>query len=84
MNDQNCRFHFEAPPGRRIVVFFEDFDLEEDFDFIILRKLHIMYITFYVRYLNVLIFITYVDKIILYGVLMYSVSKQICFKKQNN
>ena len=45
MNDQNCEFNFVAPPGRRFFVIFEDFDLEEDFDFIILRMLHIIYIT---------------------------------------
>ena len=39
-NNQDCHFNFEAPPGRRIVVFFEDFDLEIEFDFLHFRKLH--------------------------------------------
>ena len=33
-SNQNCSFNFEAPTGRRIVVFFEDFHLEDEFDFI--------------------------------------------------
>ena len=38
--DQNCQFNFEAPSGRKIIVMFEDFDLEEGFDFIHFRELH--------------------------------------------
>ena len=38
--NQDCYFTFEAPLGRRIVVFFEDFDLEVFYDFLHFRKLH--------------------------------------------
>ena len=41
-HNQDCHFNFEAPPGRRIVVFFQDFHLEDKFDFILFRKLYIM------------------------------------------
>ena len=40
-NDQDCTFNFEAPSGRRIVVFFEDFNLELYYDFLHFRKLSI-------------------------------------------
>ena len=32
--NQNCSFNFRAPAGRRILVFFVDFELEHRFDFI--------------------------------------------------
>ena len=39
-NNQDCDFTFEAPSGRRIVVFFEDFNLETGYDYLYFRKLH--------------------------------------------
>ena len=39
-NNQDCHFNFEAPAGRRIVVFFIDFHLENDFDYFHFRKWH--------------------------------------------
>ena len=39
MNNEDCYFNFEAPPGRRIVIFFVGFHLEHEFDYIHLRKL---------------------------------------------
>ena len=36
--DLTCHFNFLAPPGERIVVVFEDVQLELDYDFIIFRK----------------------------------------------
>ena len=41
-NNQDCRFHFEAPSGRRIVVLFEDFNLETGYDYLHFRKLYNM------------------------------------------
>ena len=40
MGDQDCEFNFEAPSGRKIIVMFEDFDLEIGYDFIHFRELH--------------------------------------------
>ena len=40
MNDQDCHFNFEAPPGRRIVIFFEDFHLRDGRDFLHFRKFY--------------------------------------------
>ena len=37
-NNQDCDFTFEAPSGRRIAVFFEDFQLESPFDHLHFRK----------------------------------------------
>ena len=39
LNDQDCSFNFETTARSTIVVFFEHFDLEEDFDFLHFRKL---------------------------------------------
>ena len=39
-DNQVCHFNFKAPPGRRIVIFFIDFHLEHDYDYLVLRKLH--------------------------------------------
>ena len=39
-SNQDCHFNFEAPPGIRIVVFFVDFHLESEFDFIHFCELH--------------------------------------------
>ena len=39
-HNQDCHFNFEAPPGRRISVFFEEFHLEDKYDFLHFRKLH--------------------------------------------
>ena len=39
-NDQDCSFRFEAPPSRGIIVMFEHFELEVDYDFIYFRKSH--------------------------------------------
>ena len=36
---QDCRFNFKAPSGRRIEINFEEFDLGNRFDYIIIRKL---------------------------------------------
>ena len=41
-NNQNCSFNFVAPPGRRITVLFEDFQLEWRADFLHFRKLYSM------------------------------------------
>ena len=41
-NSQDCDFNFVAPSGRRIVVVFEDFNLEEGYDFIHFRKINVM------------------------------------------
>ena len=38
--DQDCEFNFEAPSGMKIIVMFEDFDLEIGYDFIHFRELH--------------------------------------------
>ena len=38
LNDQDCSFDFETTAGSTIVVFFEHFDLEEDFDFLHFRE----------------------------------------------
>ena len=37
-NNQNCRFNFVAPPGRKFNVMFEDFDLQLFRDFLHFRK----------------------------------------------
>ena len=37
-DNQDCEFNFMAPSGRKFIVMFEDFDLEEEFDFIHFRK----------------------------------------------
>ena len=38
--NQDCYFNFEAPVGRRILVFFEHFDVEYFFDFLQFRELY--------------------------------------------
>ena len=40
--NQDCEFNFVAPTGRKIIVQFEDFNLEEEYDYLYFRKLHIM------------------------------------------
>ena len=40
-HNQDCSFNFKAPPGRKIIVMFEDFHLEHDYDFLYFRKLYI-------------------------------------------
>ena len=40
-DNQDCNFHFKAPSGRKIIVMFEDFNLEDRHDFLYFRKLHI-------------------------------------------
>ena len=42
--NQDCHFSFQAPPGRRIVVFFEDFHLSDvyDDDYLHFRKSYTM------------------------------------------
>ena len=37
-HNQNCEFNFMAPAGRRIIVVFEAFNLEDRFDFLYFRK----------------------------------------------
>ena len=32
MDNQDCDFNFEAPSGRRLMVMFEDFSLQEEYD----------------------------------------------------
>ena len=39
---QYCQFNFVAPIGRKFIVLFEDFNLEERYDFLHFRKLHTM------------------------------------------
>ena len=40
-DNQDCNFNFKAPSGRKIIVMFEDFNLEDSFDFLYFRrKLH--------------------------------------------
>ena len=39
-SNQDCSFNFKAPTGRRIVVFFVDFNLEVNHDFLHFRELH--------------------------------------------
>ena len=39
MRNQNCEFNFVALSGNRIIVLFEDFDLEEGYDFLHFREL---------------------------------------------
>ena len=41
-NNQDCEFNFIAPPGRKIIVLFEDFNLEISYDYLYFRKLHIV------------------------------------------
>ena len=38
--NQDCDFNFKAPSGRKIIVMFEDFNLEDRFDFLHFCKLH--------------------------------------------
>ena len=40
--NQDCEFNFVAPTGRKIIVQFEDFNLEEEYDYLYFRKLQIM------------------------------------------
>ena len=40
-DNQDCNFNFKAPSGRKIIVMFEDFNLEDSFDFLYFCKLHI-------------------------------------------
>ena len=40
MANQNCLFNFEAPSGKKILVFFEEVDLEEGYDELQFRKSH--------------------------------------------
>ena len=40
LNNRECEYNFNAPPGRKIIVLFEDFQLEEGFDFLYFRKSH--------------------------------------------
>ena len=44
LNNQDCSFNFVAPYGQKILVFFEEVNLEKNYDFVVLRK-----------YLNVLL-----------------------------
>ena len=53
-NNQDCEFNFMAPSGRKIIVQFEDFNLEYFHDFLIFRKLHIIDIHTQL-YINVMI-----------------------------
>ena len=39
-HNQDCNFNFKAPSGRKIIVMFEDFNLEDNYDFLYFRKLH--------------------------------------------
>ena len=39
-DNQDCNFNFKAPSGRKIIVMFEDCRLEEDYDYLYFRKLH--------------------------------------------
>ena len=39
-NNQDCEFNFIAPSGRKVLVLFEDFNLENHFDYLYFRKLH--------------------------------------------
>ena len=39
-DNEDCKFNFKAPSGRKIIVMFEDFDLEDHYDFLYFRKLH--------------------------------------------
>ena len=39
LDDQDCSFNFEAPAGSTIVVFFEHFDVEYNYDYLHFRKL---------------------------------------------
>ena len=49
-NNQDCNFNFVAAPGRKIIVLFEDFNLQEheqlehddDYDYLSFRKSHNM------------------------------------------
>ena len=38
--NQDCNFNFKAPSGRKVIVMFEDFNLEDRYDFLYFRKLH--------------------------------------------
>ena len=40
LDNQNCSFDFEAPSGWKILVFFEDVDLEIGYDYVVFRKSH--------------------------------------------
>ena len=35
--NQDCEFNFVAPTGRKIIVQFEDFNLEEEYDYLYFR-----------------------------------------------
>ena len=37
-NNQNCHFNFMAPSGTKIIVVFEVFNLEKNYDFLYFRK----------------------------------------------
>ena len=39
LHDQDCDFQFVVPSGEKILLFFEDFQLESGYDYIYLRKL---------------------------------------------
>ena len=39
-DNQDCNFNFEASSGREIIVLFEDFHLEAEYDFLYFRKLY--------------------------------------------
>ena len=38
LDNQDCRFNFVAPSGQKILIFFEDVNLEKNHDFVVLRK----------------------------------------------
>ena len=38
-DNQDCSFNFVAPSGRNVILYFEDFHLETEFDYIVFRKL---------------------------------------------
>ena len=38
-DNQDCNFNFVAPSGRNVILYFEDFHLETEFDYVVFRKL---------------------------------------------
>ena len=38
LDNQDCSFNFVAPSGRKILVFFEDVELEATYDFVLFRE----------------------------------------------
>ena len=38
-HNQDCEFNFVVPSGRKIIVLFEDFDLQNGLDVLLFRKL---------------------------------------------